>query len=379
MSKLKLFATTLAASATLLLCGCVNNNAVVTVNGEAITKAQYEKAFDAIANNSMFTQMGIDIKKDPNSFMHLMIKDRVINELIIKELLDQDIEKKHIKVSKEDLDKQIKLIIDKVGSKEKFNQLLKENGISPAQFKKDLTDEVKIQKLVDTIATVSVTDKQAEKFYKENQDKFKTPDQVRASHILVSSVPEEIKANIKSKDGNEKISDADLKAQVDKQMAANKAKAEKILAEVKKDPKSFAKVAKAESDDTQSAVQGGDLGFFGKEEMVEPFSKAAFSMKPNTLSGIVQTPYGYHIIYVTDRKKAGVEAFSNVKEEIKDYLTNQGKIEALQKYVDTLKNNAKIEYNDPSFDSKTIQKQLKEQAKNNPAALVPDSQKSAKE
>ena len=379
MSRFKLFATTLAASATLLLCGCVNHNAVVTVNGEAITKAQYEKAFDAIANNSMFTQMGIDVKKDPNSFMHLMIKDRVINELIIKELLDQDIEKKHIKVSKEDLDKQIKIIIDKVGSKEKFNQLLKENGISPAQFKKDLTDEVKIQKLVDTIATVSINDKQAEKFYKENQDKFKTPDQVRASHILVSSNPEEIKANIQSKDGNEKMSEADLKAAVEKQMAANKAKAEKILAEVKKDTKSFAKVAKAESDDTQSAKQGGDLGFFGKEEMVEPFSKAAFALKPNTLSGIVQTPYGYHIIYVTDRKKAGVEPFNNVKEEIKEYLTNQGKIEALQKYVDTLKNNAKIEYTDPSFNPKTIQKQLKEQSKTNPAALVPDSQKSAKE
>lgn len=379
MSKLKLFATTLAASATLLLCGCVNQNAVVTVNGEAITKAQYEKAFDAVANNSMFAQMGIDVKKDPNSFMHLMIKDRVINELIIKELLDQDIEKKHIKVSKDDLDKQIKMIIDKVGSKEKFNQLLKENGISPAQFKRDLTDEVKIQKLVDTIATVSVSDKQAEKFYKDNQSKFKTPDQVRASHILVSSNEEEIKAKLQAKDENKKLTEAELKAEVAKQMAANKAKAEKILAEVKKDTKSFAKVAKAESDDTQSARQGGDLGFFGKEDMVEPFSKAAFALKPNTLSGIVQTPYGYHIIYVTDRKKAGVEPFTNVKAEIKDYLTNQSKIEALQKYVDTLKNNAKIEYTDPSFDPKTIQKQLKEQSKNNPAALVPDSQKSAKE
>ncbi len=379
MSKFKLFATTFAASATLLLCGCVSHNAVVTVNGEAITKAQYDKAFDAIANNSMFAQMGIDVKKDPNSFMHLMIKDRVINELIIKELLDQEIEKKHIKVSKEDLDKQVKIIIDKVGSKEKFNQLLKENGISPAQFKKDLTDEVKIQKLVDTIATVSVSDKQAEKFYKENSDKFKTPDQVRASHILVSSNEEEIKAKILAKDENKKMTEAEIKAEVTKQMTENKAKAEKILAEVKKDPKSFAKVAKAESDDTQSARQGGDLGFFGKEEMVEPFSKAAFSLKPNTLSEIVQTPYGYHIIYVTDRKKAGVEPFNNVKDEIKDFLTNQGKIEALQQYVDTLKNQAKIEYADASFDPKNIQKQLKEQSKNNPAALVPDSQKSAKE
>lgn len=376
MRKLKLFATMLAASATLMLCGCVSHNAVVMVNGKAITKGQYEKAFNSVADNSMFSQMGIDIKKDPNSFMHLMIKDRVMNELIIKELLDQEIAKRHIKVSKDDMDKQVKIIIDKVGSKEKFNQLLKENGISAAQFKKDLSDEVKIQKLVDTLAVVSVSDKDALNFYNANKAKFQNPDKVRASHILVSANPEEISAKISVKDKN--LTEAELKAQTDKEMAAQKAKAEKILAEVKKDPKSFAKVAKAESDDTQSAQQGGDLGFFGKEEMVEPFSKAAFSMKPNTLSGIVQTPYGYHIILVTDRSKAGAEPFENVKEEITEYLTNQEKVKALQQFVDTLKNNATIEYKDDSFNPNNIQKLLKEQSKNNPA-LVPDAQKSAKE
>ena len=160
-------------------------------------------------------------------------------------------------------------------------------------------------------------------------------------------------------------------------MAAKKAKAEEILVEVKKNPKAFAKVAKAESDDTVSAKMGGDLGFFAKEEMVEPFAKAAFSMKPNTLSNVIQTPYGYHIILVTDRQKAGVEPFENVKSEIKEFLTNQEKVKVLQQFIDTLKNNAKIEYNDPSFNPSSIQKALREQVKNNPALM--DSQKSAKE
>ena len=377
MKKLKLFATVLAASATLMICGCTNHNAIVTVNGDAITKAQYEKAFDAVADNSMFAQMGIDLKKDPNSFLHLMIKDRVVNELVVKKLLDQEIKRRHIKVSKADMDAQLKSIIDKVGSKEKFNELLKQNGVSSAQFKKDLTDEVKIQKLVDTLAVVTVSDKDAMKFYKDNQDKFKNPDKVRASHILVSSNPEELKAKIASSAQGKSMTEDQLKAEVDKQMAAQKAKAEKLLAEVKKDTKSFAKVAKENSDDTQSAKQGGDLGFFGKEEMVEPFSKAAFSMKPNTLSGVVQTPYGYHIILVTDRVKAGIEPFDNVKAEIKDFLTNQEKVKTLQQFVDTLKNNAKIEYNDPSFNPAEIQKALKEQSKNNPALM--EGPKSAKE
>lgn len=377
MKKLKLFATLVIASMSLMLCGCVNKNAVVTVNGDAITRAQYEKAFDAVANNSMFAQMGIDLKKDENSFLHLMLKERVINELVVKKLIDQEINKRHIKVSKEDMDKQLKSIIDKVGSKEKFNALLKENGVSTAQFKKDLADEVKIQKLVDSLSTVSISDKDAMKFYKDNADKFKNPDKVRASHILVSANSEELKAKIAETPEGKKMSAADLDAAVKKEMADKKAKAEKLLAEVKKNQSEFAKVAKENSDDTVSAKQGGDLGFFAKEEMVEPFANKAFSMKPNTISEVIQTPYGYHIILVTDRQKAGVEPFDKVKSEIKEFLTNQEKVKVLQQFVDTLKNNADIKYNDPSFNPAAIQKALKEQAKNNPALM--ESQKSAKE
>lgn len=377
MKKLKFFSTLVVASMSLMLCGCVNKNAIVTVNGDAITRSQYEKAFDAVADNSMFAQMGIDLKKDENSFLHLMLKERVINELVIKKLIDQEVSKRKIKVSKEDMDKQLKTIIDKVGSKEKFNALLKENGVTTAQFKKDLADEVKIQKLVDSLSVVSVSDKDAKKFYNENQDKFKNPDKVRASHILISANPEELKAKIAETPEGKKLSAAELDAAVKKDMAAKKAKAEEILVEIKKNPKAFAKVAKAESDDTVSAKMGGDLGFFAKEEMVEPFAKAAFSMKPNTLSNVIQTPYGYHIILVTDRQKAGVEPFENVKSEIKEFLTNQEKVKVLQQFIDTLKNNAKIEYNDPSFNPSSIQKALREQVKNNPALM--DSQKSAKE
>ena len=377
MKKTKLLAT--IALSTMLLSGCVlsDRNAIIKVNNEAITKQQYEQAFDAVANNSMFSQMGIDMKKDPNSFMHLMLKDRVVNELIVKKLLDQEIKKKHIKVSSEDIDNKLKTIIDKVGSKDKFNQILKENGISASQFRKDLTDEVKVEKLVDTLSVVSVGDAEAKKFYEKNIEQFKYPDKVRASHILVSANAEEIKEKIASSEAGKGLTAEKIDAQVKQEMSKRLEKAQKLLAELKKDPSQFAKIAKDNSDDTMSAKQGGDLGFFAKEEMVEPFANAAFAMKPNTLSDVIVTPYGYHIIYVTDRKKAGAESFEKVKPEIKAFLENQEKVKVLQEYVNTLKNNAKIEYKDASFNPEVIQKQLKEQAKKNPALM--DSQKSAKE
>lgn len=376
MKKLKLFVTTLAA--TVLLSGCImGNDTIITVNNDKITKAQYEKAFDAAAGGSMFTQMGIDLKKDPDSFLHLMLKDRVINELTIKTLLDQEVKKRHIKVTNDDVNNEIKSIIDKIGSKEKFNEILKQNGVSNAQLKKDLTDEIKIRKLVDSLSVVAVGDSEAKKFYDQNKEKFQYPDTVRASHILISANPEELKAKLNASDDSKKMSEDEISKKVQEQMDAQRAKAEKLLAEVKKDKSQFAKIAKENSDDTVSAKEGGDLGYFGAEEMVSPFSKAAFAMKPNTISEVVQTPYGFHIIMVTDRKKAGTEPFDKVKGEIKAYLENQEKVKVLQQFVETLKKNAKIVYNDPSYNPEEIQKKLKEQAKNNPALM--DSQKSAKE
>lgn len=377
MKNLKLFAAAAATSMVLMISGCCAPNTIVSVNGESITRGQYETAFNNAAKNTMFTQMGIDLKKDQNSFLHLMMKDRVINELIVKKLLDQEVKKRHIKVTQQDLDSQLKVIIDNVGSKEKFNKLLKENGVTTAQFKKDLTDEVKIQKLVESLSVASVSDKDAKKFYDENADKFKRPDMVRASHILVSANPDEIKARLSAKEENKNISEADLDAAAKKEIAEKKAKADKLLAEAKKNPSDFAKLAKENSDDPGSAKQGGDLGFFAKEEMVEQFSKTAFSMKPNTISEVVQTPYGYHIILVTDRQKAGTEPFDKVKEEIKEFLTNQEKVKVLQQFVDTLKSNAKIEYKNDEFNPEKIHQKIREQKRRNPS--LNDNQKSAQE
>jgi len=367
MNSKKLFAT-VAISATLLT-GCTfgqPKDVIVKVNGDNITMSQFNQSFDKAAGNSMFSQMGIDAKKDKTGFVYLMLKDKVVNELIVKTLIDEEIAKRNIKVTKEDTEKELKKIIDKVGSKEKFNEILKQNGISSAQFKQDLTDEVKMKKLVDMLSKITISDADAKKFYKSNLAKFKYPEKVRASHILISANPEELKQKITADPANKGLSADAIKAKVDKAMADQYAKAQKILAEVKKDPSSFAKVAKQNSEDPTSAKQGGDLGFFGQQEMVEPFSKAAFAQKPNTISGIVQSPYGYHIILVKDRKQAGQEPFEKVKGEVVTYLESQAQVKVLENLIESLKKQAKIEYVNPEYNPAVIQEALKNQAKSNP-------------
>lgn len=368
---------TIALSATILSgCAAFNKDAVITINDRPITKHQYETAFDEITKNSMFAQMGVDIKKDPDSFLHLMLKDRVVNELIVKNLLDQEIKKKNIKVTNDDINKELKNIIDQVGSKEKFNEILKQNGISAAKFKKDLEEEVKIKKLVDSLQTVKVSDREIENYYKKNLDKFKNPERVRASHILVSANKDEIREIIVTDEKNKGLTAEEVDVKVKEDLAQKLEKAKKILAEAKKDPAQFAKLAKDNSDDVASAKQGGDLGFFAQNDMVPEFSKVAFSQTPNTVSEVVTTPYGYHIILVTDRQAAGIQPFEKVKGDIAAFLANQEKVTILQKYVDKLKNDASIVYNDPSFDPAAIQKKIKDEAAKNPA--LKQSQQGAK-
>lgn len=358
--------TTLAVSAMLFAgCGLKSGEAIIKVNDQNITQGQFDAEFNKQAGNGIAKALGIDVKDDKNSFLYLLIKDRVVNELIVKSLLNQEIEKRGITVTNKDVDDAVKDIIDKVGSKEQLDALLKQNGISNSQFKKDLKEEVKMRKLATELGSSSVSDAEAKKFYNENINKFKHPDKVRASHILITVNPKEIEEVIKSDPNNKNMDEATVKAKVNEEIQAKEAKANQLLAEAKKDPTQFAKLAKENSEDTATANKGGDLGFFAAKEMVPEFSKAAFSMRPNTISDKpVKTQFGYHIIMVTDRSAAGQDPFEKVKANIKAYLENQKQIELIDKLTESLKKSAKIEYVNPVYNPENIQKGVQDAVKN---------------
>lgn len=361
----KLLAT-LAVSAVLFAgCGLKSGETIIKVNDQKITQGQFDQMFDKQSSGEMFKAMGIDVKSDKNSFIYLLIKERVINELIVKALLDEEIAKRGIEVTNKDVDDAIKDIIDKLGSKEQLDSLLKQHGISNAEFKNDLKNEVKMKKLAAQLGSSNVSDAEAKKFYNENQDKFKHPERVRASHILISVNPEEITEIVKSDAKNKDLDDAAVKAKVNEEIKAKEAKVNQLLAEAKKDPSQFAKLAKENSEDTASAQKGGDLGFFAAKEMVPEFSNAAFSMKPNTISDKpIKSQYGYHIIMVTDRAAASVTPFEKAKADIKGYLENQKQLEAIDKLTESLKKQAKIEYVNSEYDPKSIQKGVQDSIKN---------------
>jgi peptidyl-prolyl cis-trans isomerase D len=155
---------------------------------------------------------------------------------------------------------------------------------------------------------VTVTDGELESYYREHSDEFKQEAQVCASHILVK-----VKASPEAKEGH-----ADAEA---------KAMAEKLLAEVRGGG-DFAALARKSSEDTGSAANGGDLGCFPHGRMVPAFDEAVFAMEPGTISDLVQTNFGYHIIKLLSAKEEGTLPFAQVKERVRQMVTGE-KVEAL--------------------------------------------------
>ena len=167
---------------------------------------------------------------------------------------------------------------------------------------------------------IAVSEDDLRKYYAENEKRYTAPEERRASHILVKA----------DKDAP--------KAERDKA----RAKAEALLAEVRKNPQAFAEIAKKNSDDEGSAAKGGDLDFFGRGAMVKPFEDAAFALKPGEISGIVESDFGFHIIQVTGARGGEKKSFESVRAAIESEVSNQL---AQKKFAD-----AAVEFGDTVYE-----------------------------
>lgn len=168
---------------------------------------------------------------------------------------------------------------------------------------------------------IIVSDDEMKTYYDARPDEFKTPEMVRARHILVKT--------------------DDAASDDEKKMA--RAKAEQYLKKITSG-EDFAKWAGEFSDDLGSRARGGDLGFFPKGRMVKPFEDAAFALNPGEVSGIVETPFGFHIIKVEERREAAVETFDAVKERVRQILYQDRTRNEINNFIDKALRDAKTEF-----------------------------------
>lgn len=317
----KIFTFILCLMMTISLIGCsADKKAVAIVNGQNITLDNYQKLL-YLNKSSMESYYGSDIwskKMEDGKTYSDTLKEMVLQTMIGSEVIYQQAEKDKVIPTDKQVQDQINSFNESTKNNSEYQEQLKKMGINEDflkfQFTRDLAN-TNLQKKFEEDTKISETE--MKKYYEDNKKSFYT-DSVTASHIL-----------LKTQDSEGKELSAEKKKEAKK-------KAQEALAKVKSG-EDFAKVAKKYSQDS-SASNGGELGTFGRGQMVSEFEKAAFNMKKGEISDIVETEYGYHIIKVTGRVDKQ-ETYNDVKDKIKTTLAGQKYTE----YVEKLKKDSKIE------------------------------------
>lgn len=354
------------------------DNAVAKVAGQSITQQE----LDAAQREQMerFRQM-FGAQFDPKMLDTPEAKQNILDGLIAQRAIAVEAANSRLSVSDQALQQNILAVPGLTGADGKFDverykSLLAAQGMTPAMYEARLRHDLALQQVTDAVQStafapktvtnrlsdlndqerevqellfkasdyvsqVKVTDDMLKSYYDKHGSQFEIPEQIKAEYVVLNS--DAVAAQIS-------ISDADIKSYYEQnakrfteeeqrrashilikagkdastaEKAAAKEKAEKLLAQLRKNPADFAKLAKENSQDPGSAERGGDLDFFGRGMMVKPFEDAAYALKQGEISNVVESDFGYHIIMVTDVKPASVKSLDEVKPEIAAEIKKQ--------------------------------------------------------
>jgi len=285
------------------------------VNGTIITQAELDSQMKVVMDRLKASG------RLPEVSQLDQIRSQVLENLIARDLLYQESQKKGIKISEEEVNQQLIKLKAQFPNEAEFNNALNRMDLTEASIKEKLERDLALKKLIeDEIAPkVTVSDSEIRAFYENNPATFKQPERVKASHILIKVDPQ---------------ANASQKAEAQKKIDLVQAKLQK--------GEDFGALAK-EYSEGPSGPQGGDLGYFARGQMVKPFEDAAFAMKPGEVSGMVETRFGYHLIKVTDKTPEGTMPYNDVKERLGEFLKQKKIQDEINVYVKNLEEKAKIE------------------------------------
>jgi PPIC-type PPIASE domain. len=287
----------------------------VNVDGKYLTKSQLEK--EIIELMELYKDK---IPKDKTKEIQANMKKQLVENFIIRTVLENEIEKRKIQATEKEINQSIEQIKESLPPGKKIADFLKENRLTKEKFNEDIAFTIKVKQLVqiDLGNKAKPSSKEISKFYNENKDKFVAQESVHVRHILIAI----------DKDDDEKTK------------AEKKSKIEDLHKQLI-DGAAFAEVARKNSD-CPSKENGGDLGIIKKGETVQQFEDAAFSQEKNVIGPVISTEFGHHIIQVIDHDKGKTITLADAKKEISDYLEQQKQAEAFNSLVKKLRDNAKI-------------------------------------
>ena len=193
---------------------------------------------------------------------------------------------------------------------------------------------------------VKVTDEQVKAFYEANPADFRTPERVRAEYVVLSAealarqdppTESELRAAYEARANQFTVGEQRRASHI---LVKTKDEADKLLAEVKKNPSRFADLAKKNSQDPGSAEKGGDLGWFGRGMMVKPFEEAAFKLGQNEMQ-VVESEFGFHVLRLTGIVAAKSRSYEEVKKELVEEI---GRQKGQRKFAEAAENFSNLVY-----------------------------------
>ncbi len=245
---------------------------------------------------------------------------KATEQAIGAKLLMDEANKFDFPVSEAEIDEQVVKIVEQVGGRSAFEAALAQQKTTEAVFREQLKRGRRVDKLVEksVVGVAEPSEADIKTHFEEHREEYSKGERVLAQHILITP-------------------DGDTQASKDEAKAKIAAIRERVLG-----GKTFADEAAAHSM-CPSGKEGGSLGWFSRGMMVPEFDQAVFSMNVGEVSDIIETQFGYHIIYKTDHEAAGEPDFDQVREQIRDFLRHARRGEAMTAYVEELKSKAVIE------------------------------------
>ena len=367
---------------------------VATVDGQDITQAEWDAAHRSQVERMRSSMPSVDVKlfdspEAKYSTLERLVRDRLLQVAAGKLRLGASDGRLAAELQQNPSIASLRRA-DGTLDMERYRQLLASQGMSPESFEAQVRADLASRQVIsgvgvtsfspavladvtlnafyeqrqvqvtrfapaDFVAQVKPTDADLESYYKANADKFQSTERADIEYVVLdlAAVQKGIVvaeadlktyfeqnaarlAGLEERRASHILINADKAAPADQRDAARN-KAQALLAEVQKSPNQFAEIARKNSQDTGSAVKGGDLDFFGRGAMVKPFEEAVFALKKGDISGIVETEFGFHIIRLTDIKVPEQKTFESqrakLEVEVRGQLAQRKFAEAAEQFT----------------------------------------------
>jgi len=261
------------------------------------------------------------------------IKAQMLNRLIQIQILLQKSTDADKAEGKKKADAQIAALLTRAGSQEAFERQLKAVGMSTGELRTKITQEATATATLTRELGITITAAEVQKYYTNHPADFEQPESAKAQHILLLTINPSTRAPLS-----------------DDQIKAKRTQIDDILKKAKAGD-DFSKLATQYSEDPGSKDKGGELPPFSHGDMVPEFEAAAFALQTNSISDVVTTAYGYHIIKLLAKTPAKKLVLTDkvpqtdltIADKIKDFLTQQQTQKLAPAFLDGLKKTADVE------------------------------------